>query len=42
MTKDSQIDNKDARLMKSNSDTPITRETAKNHNKTVKKQSNRE
>lgn len=42
MTKDSQPDNKQARLEKSNFDTPITRETAKNHNRTDKKQSNRE
>ena len=41
MAKDSQPDNKYARLFKSNFDTPITRETAKNHNRTSKKQSNR-
>ena len=39
MTKDSQPDNKFARLVKSNYDTPITRETAKNQNNTTKKQS---
>lgn len=40
MAKDSQPDNKQARLEKSKFDTPITRETAKNHNRTAKKQSN--
>lgn len=39
MTKDSQPDNKHDRLVKSNFDTPITRETAKNQNRTTKKQS---
>ena len=38
MTKDSQPDNKFVRLVKSNYDTPITRESAKNHNNTTKKQ----
>ena len=41
MAKDSQPDNKQTRLEKSNFNTPITRETAKNHNRTAKKQSNR-
>lgn len=39
MPKDSQPDNKFSRLVKSNYDTPITRETAKNQNPTNKKQS---
>jgi len=39
MPKDSQPDNKFSRLEKSNYDTPITRETAKNQNATNKKQS---
>jgi hypothetical protein len=39
MPKDSQPDNKYARLVKSNYDTPITRESAKNQNNTTKKQS---
>ncbi|MCY6960694.1 MULTISPECIES: hypothetical protein [Clostridium] len=39
MPKDSQPDNKKARMEKSNWDTPITRETAKNKNRTSKKQS---
>jgi len=39
MPKDSQPDNKFARLVKSNYDTPITRETGKNKNATNKKQS---
>ena len=39
MPKDSQPDNKFSRLVKSNYDTPITRETAKNQNATNKKQS---
>jgi hypothetical protein len=39
MTKDSQIDPKEVRLRKSNGNTPITRESAKNSNKTIKKQS---
>ena len=38
MTKDSQPDNKFARLVKSNYNTPLTRETAKNQNNTTKKQ----
>ncbi|MBU5482997.1 hypothetical protein KQI86_01580 [Clostridium sp. MSJ-11] len=39
MPKDSQPDNKKARMEKSNYQTPITRETAKNSNRTTKKQS---
>lgn len=39
MTKDSQPDNKHARMVKSNFDTPITRESAKNSNCTAKKKS---
>ena len=39
MPKDSQPDKKITRLVKSNYDTPITRETAKNQNNTTKKQS---
>lgn len=39
MPKDSQPDNKIARIEKANWQTPITRETAKNHNRTTKKQS---
>lgn len=39
MPKDSQPDNKKARLEKSNYQTPITRESAKNSNRTAKKQS---
>ena len=39
MPKDSQPDNKFSRLVKSNYDTPITRESAKNQNATTKKQS---
>ena len=39
MTKDSQPDNKVARAEKCNNQTPITSETAKNKNKTSKKQS---
>ncbi len=39
MTKDSQIDNKLARRLKSNWDTPLTRESAKNVSRTAKKQS---
>ncbi|MGV8983051.1 hypothetical protein [Clostridium sp.] len=39
MPKDSQPDNKFSRLVKSNYDTPITRETGKNQNATTKKQS---
>lgn len=41
MPKDSQPDNKRARMEKCNWDTPITRETAKNNNRTNKKQSNK-
>lgn len=39
MTKDSQIDNKHARMAKCNYQTPLTEE-AKNHNKNAKKHSN--
>ncbi|WP_279222044.1 hypothetical protein [Clostridium rectalis] len=39
MAKDSQVDNKLKRMEKCNWDTPLTRETAKNHNATSKKQS---
>ncbi|GAA0724001.1 hypothetical protein GCM10008905_17340 [Clostridium malenominatum] len=39
MPKDSQPDNKKARLEKANYQTPITRESAKNSNRTTKKQS---
>lgn len=39
MPKDSQPDNKRARMEKCNWDTPITRESAKNSNRTTKKQS---
>jgi len=39
MPKDSQPDNKFSRLEKSNYNTPITRESAKNQNATTKKQS---
>lgn len=42
MAKDSQPDNKKARMEKCNYQTPITDEEGKNHNKTHKKQSNRE
>ncbi|SMB78776.1 hypothetical protein SAMN00017405_0700 [Desulfonispora thiosulfatigenes DSM 11270] len=38
MPKDSQPDNKEARMRKCNYQTPITRE-AQNHNKNAKKQS---
>jgi hypothetical protein len=38
MPKDSQSDNKKARMQKSNGQTPITREN-QNHNKNAKKQS---
>lgn len=38
MPKDSQPDNKKARMEKCNGQTPITRE-AQNHNRTTKKQS---
>jgi hypothetical protein len=39
MPKDSQPDNKKARMEKCNWYTPITRESAKNSNRTTKKQS---
>lgn len=39
MAKDSQIDNKKSRMEKCNWDTPLTRETSKNQNRTTKKQS---
>ncbi len=39
MTKDSQPDNKQARMEKCNYQTPITSETGKNHNRTAKKHS---
>lgn len=39
MTKDSQPDNKQARMEKCNFQTPITSEEAKNHNRTAKKHS---
>lgn len=39
MPKDSQPDGKIQRMEKCNWQTPITRETAKNHNSTTKKQS---
>lgn len=39
MSKDSQIDKKEDRMKKCNYQTPLTRETAKNHNRTNKKQS---
>ena len=39
MTKDSQPDNKLARKLKSNWETPITDESVKNKNRTRKKQS---
>lgn len=39
MTKDSQVDPKEVRIEKSRGDTPLTRESAKNSNKTIKKQS---
>lgn len=39
MTKDSQPDNKKARMEKCNNQTPITSEEAKNHNRTNKKHS---
>ena len=41
MPKDSQPDNKMSRMIKSNGDTPITRESAKNSNRTTKKQSSK-
>ncbi|MFA9397279.1 MAG: hypothetical protein ACERKV_03320 [Clostridiaceae bacterium] len=40
MAKDSQIDKKEVRERKSNNDTPLTRESAKNSNRTNKKKSN--
>jgi hypothetical protein len=39
MPKDSQVDPKEVRLRKSNGNTPLTRESAKNSNSTIKKQS---
>lgn len=39
MTKDSQIDNKEARMRKCNGQTPLTSEEAKNSNRTLKKHS---
>lgn len=39
MTKDSQIDNKEARMRKCNYQTPLTDEEAKNNNRTLKKHS---
>ncbi|GAA0178532.1 hypothetical protein SH2C18_15710 [Clostridium sediminicola] len=39
MPKDSQIDKKGVREEKANWDTPLTRESAKNSNRTSKKQS---
>jgi hypothetical protein len=39
MPKDSQVDPKDVRLRKSNGNTPLTRESVKNSNRTSKKQS---
>lgn len=39
MPKDSQPDNKEARMRKCNNQTPITSEEGKNHNKTTKKHS---
>lgn len=39
MPKDSQVDNKSARVKKANGQTTITDEEAKNKNKTSKKQS---
>lgn len=41
MTKDSQIDPKEVRLRKSGENTPLTRESAKNSNRTAKKQSSK-
>jgi hypothetical protein len=37
MAKDSQVDPKEVRLAKSKGDTPLTRESAKNSNRTIKK-----
>jgi hypothetical protein len=39
MPKDSQVDNKRARVKKAKDQTPLTNEEVKNKNKTVKKQS---
>ncbi|KAJ52619.1 hypothetical protein BD780_001545 [Clostridium tetanomorphum] len=39
MAKDSQPDNKKARMEKCNYQTPITSEEAKNHNRTLKRHS---
>ena len=39
MPKDSQPDNKEARMRKCNYQTPITSEEGKNHNRTAKKHS---
>lgn len=39
MTKDSQIDNKEARMRKCNCQTPLTDEESKNCNRTLKKHS---
>ncbi len=39
MAKDSQVDPKEVRLEKSKGGTPLTRESAKNSNRTQKKQS---
>ncbi|MDF2594454.1 MAG: hypothetical protein K0R69_795 [Clostridia bacterium] len=39
MAKDSQIDNKEARMEKCNGQTPLTSEEGKNHNRTTKKHS---
>lgn len=40
MPKDSQVDNKLSRNLKSNWNTNLTSEEGKNHNRTAKKQSN--
>ena len=39
MAKDSQIDNKEARMRKCNGQTPLTDEEVKNSNRTLKKHS---
>lgn len=39
MAKDSQVDNKQARMEKCNCQTPLTSEEGKNHNRTQKKHS---
>lgn len=39
MPKDSQVDKKEVREAKSHGNTPLTRESANNSNKTIKKQS---